>query len=63
LYKQHEKDIISKLKDDNVSSLEAVIWINMPDSHSYGDNLIYITNDFKTDGTRIWEDVRKYVEI
>jgi hypothetical protein len=62
LLRKHKPQIIKLLKD-KVESMEAVIWINMEDKHSYGDSLIYITQMHETDGKEIWETKRHYVEI
>ena len=53
---------ILKNKDD-YQSLEAVIWINMPDEFTYGESLIYVTLDFDTDGKDIWEIKKEYIKI
>lgn len=64
LFNKYKKDIISILKNkEDYQSLEAVIWINMPDEFSYGDSLVYVTLDFETDGNNIWETTRNYVKI
>lgn len=64
LFNKFKKDIIKILQDkDNYESLEAVIWINMPDEFSYGDSLVYVTLDFETDGDKIWEVTKNFVKI
>lgn len=64
LFKKYQKEIINILKNkDDYRSLEAVIWINMPDEFSYGEHLIYVTLDFETDGNSIWETTRQYVKL
>ena len=40
--------------------VEMVIWINMPDDHTYGDTLQYISTDAESDGNTIWETTKKY---
>jgi len=44
----------------NGGQVEMVIWINMADSHSYGDYLQYISTDAESDGTHIWETKKEY---
>lgn len=62
LFNSYKKEIIGILKNkDDYDSLEAVIWIDMKDEFSYGDTLIYITLDFDTDGTDIWEVKKEYI--
>lgn len=63
LFLKYKPEIMKKLQQDNLKSLEAVIWINMPNSYSFGDNLIYVTQDFETDGKEIWETVKQYVKV
>ena len=63
LYRHHKKDIIKKLQNEDVESLEAVIWTGMIDSYSYKGSLIYITHDYKTDGEKIWQEVKEYINI
>lgn len=41
-------------------TVEMVIWINMPDSHSYGEHLDYISTDAESDGRTIWETKKYY---
>lgn len=64
LFNKYKKEIIQILKNkDDYQSLEAVIWINMPDEFSYGDSLVYVTLDFDTDGDNIWEVTKQYVKL
>lgn len=64
LFNKYRKEIISILKNkDDYKSLEAVIWIDMEDSHSYGKHLVYITLDYETNGVDIWETKREYITI
>jgi len=44
----------------NGGKIEMVIWINMTDPNSYGDNLQYISYDAESDGKAIWETKKTY---
>jgi len=64
LFNKYKKEIMGILKNkDDYQSLEAVIWINMPDEFTYGESLIYVTLDFDTDGKDIWEIKKEYIKI
>ena len=58
LWNAHFKDAAKWIKDGN--TVEMVIWINMTDSHSYGDTLQYISTDAESDGIDIWETKKTY---
>ena len=63
LLAEYKKDIMRMLQNEDLDSLEAVVWVDMKDEHSYGDSLIYITHEYKTDGKDIWKEVKEYVTI
>jgi hypothetical protein len=64
LFKKYQKEIMNILKNkDDYQSLEAVIWVNMPDEFSYGEHIVYVTLDFETDGKDIWETIKQYVKL
>lgn len=58
LWNQYYPDLATHIKDGNTG--EMAIWINMPDSHSYGDTLQHISTDAESDGVSIWETKRVY---
>lgn len=63
LFLEYKQDIINKLQDDDYSQIEACIWINMPDEYTFGDYYLYITDEYKTDGKRIWTEEKQYINL
>ena len=52
LWNQYYSDCAKHIQSGG--TCEMVIWINMVNSHSYGDSLQYISTDAESDGQRIW---------
>lgn len=62
LWEKHKPEVIKILKNkDDYKSMEAVLWVDMEDKHSYGKHSFYITIDNETDGKNIWENKREYI--
>lgn len=61
LWKKYLPDFIKKLEDDERP--EMVIWINMKNPTDYHESLEHIQSDVKTDGVRIWREIKEYVEV
>lgn len=59
LWNKYYPDCAKHIKDED-NSAEMVIWINMPDNHSYGDTLHYISTDAESDGKDIWVTTKEY---
>ncbi len=53
LWNKHYDDCAKWISDGGVC--EMVIWINMPNDHTYSDTLQYISTDAESDGVKIWE--------
>ncbi len=62
LYQSHRQDIIKKLQDEDYTQIEAALWINMPDTGTFGETYLYITDEYETDGTRIWVNEQKFID-
>lgn len=58
LWNKYYSDLAKHIKNGETG--EMVIWINMPDSHSYGDKLQHISTDAESDGINIWETRKEY---
>lgn len=58
LYNKYYPDLAKHIKNGQTG--EMAIWINMVDSHSYGEQLAYIGTDAESDGRDIWEIKKTY---
>jgi hypothetical protein len=58
LWNKYFPDLAKHIKEGNTG--EMAIWINMPDSYSYGETLQHISTNAESDGISIWETLKTY---
>jgi hypothetical protein len=58
LWNKYFPDLAKHIKSGNTG--EMALWINMPDSHSYGETLQHISTDAESNGIDIWETKKTY---
>jgi len=54
LYRKYLPDFIRKLQNDQ--NPEMCIWIEMENNTNYRKSLVHLDANFKTDGTRVWQE-------
>jgi hypothetical protein len=57
LWSKYYPQAAKHIKDNG--EVEMVVWINMVDSHSYGEYEQYISTDAESDGNTIWVTEKK----